>query len=185
MGSIGTMRPKGMTDKAFFEQEFESFEILDSSRKGGVIYAAARQRDGGGVEYPGQVFALVMPFSNDRNGYFVYKMQDETMGPYDVRCPDRILDLLTRTDFEHAKDWRAKCRAFNDQERAARERAKTVTKGTVIRTSESLFFGASYGSFDTFRFVERNRFVAMRDGLPVVTVSLGGDWKMRDYKVVS
>jgi hypothetical protein len=184
MGSIGTHRPKGMTDKAFFEEFYEGFELLDTSRKGGVIYAAARRRDGTGLEHPGQVFALVMPFSNDRKGYFVFKEQDETMGPYDTRCPDRILDLLTPTGDDNAKDWRAKCRAFNDQERAAREQAKRVTEGTVIRTAEPLFFGKSYGHFDTFRHVKRNTFVAMRDGLPVVRVSLGGDWKMRDYEVV-
>jgi hypothetical protein len=182
MGSIGCHRQKGLSDKEFFEGEYE-MEILDTSRIGGVIYAAAKHRKLTMMSEPGEVFALVMPFTFDRNGYFVWKEQDETCGPYDTRCPDRILDLLTETDSGNAKDWRAACRAHNDQERAAREHAKKVTQGTVIRLAEALTF-SNGGKYDTFRYSgKRNGFTALdADGWPVAMVSLSG-WKMRAYEV--
>lgn len=93
MGAIGTFREKGMSDKAFLEDLYPSMEVLVTFRKSMVIYAAARKR-----ENPETVFALVMPFSFDRNGYFVVKEQDETMGPADAEAPAKVLNLLTETD---------------------------------------------------------------------------------------
>jgi hypothetical protein len=43
---------------------------------------------------------------------------DETMGPVESRCPERILDLLTPTDSEYANEWRARCRAFHAASKA-------------------------------------------------------------------
>ncbi|WP_028245434.1 DUF6927 domain-containing protein [Pseudoclavibacter soli] len=37
---------------------------------------------------------------------------DETSGPYQSECPTRILDLLTDTDDEQARQWRARCRQY-------------------------------------------------------------------------
>src|SRR3546814_19605923 len=61
----------------------------------------------------GEIFAIVClvrwnPRAKD--GYiFGYKDMDETMGPCEADCPARILDLLTPTDKEYAREWRARC----------------------------------------------------------------------------
>ena len=75
-----------------------------------VWYAAAEPSTDGS---PGPVFALVCLVRwnpRDREGYiFGYKDMDETMGPCEAECPQRILDLLGPTDNEHATDWRRRC----------------------------------------------------------------------------
>lgn len=179
MGAIGTFREKGMSDKAFLEDLYPSMEVLVTFRKSMVIYAAARKR-----ENPETVFALVMPFSFDRNGYFVVKEQDETMGPADAEAPAKVLNLLTETDNRWANEWRSKCRETLARTTAAKAKAKLVKAGTMIRTSP-LFFGKSYGSFDTFRYSGRgSTFTAYRNGLAVLTVRIT-KWRERDFEVVT
>ena len=46
------------------------------------------------------------------NHNICYKDMDETANPYYVRCPARILDLLTPTENELALEWRKNCRAL-------------------------------------------------------------------------
>lgn len=187
MGSIGCTREKGISDKRFFQREYPSMEILDASRVGGVIYIAARkprfdlEEDPAAVD--AEVFALVFPFSNG-GGQFVWKEQDETVGPYDTRCPDRILDRLTPTENENAKDWRAKCRASNAQELASKIRAKSVAPGTIIRFAEPLEF-TSGATYDTFKFIERSTFWAQNSADAfLVTVTIPR-WKTRAYEIVA
>lgn len=45
-------------------------------------------------------------------GEFGYKDMDESVGPYTNRCPEKILDLLTPTEYPHAMVWRHKCREY-------------------------------------------------------------------------
>ena len=185
MGSIGTERPKGMTDKAFLEDLYRTMEILATARKGGVIYAAATRRDGEGYEYPGQVYALVMPYSTSR-GEFIVKEQDESMGPYDAEAPAKILDLLTETKIKYALEWREKCRKNLVAEALAKERARQVVAGTVIKLASPFYFGKSYGHYDTFRYTGKGSvFVALRDGVPSLSVTLGQKWKRVPYEVVA
>lgn len=40
---------------------------------------------------------------------FCYKAMDETVGPCQTNCPERILKLLTPTEYKYAQDWRAEC----------------------------------------------------------------------------
>ncbi len=86
--------------------------VIASSCPGNRTYYAAVQRHDNGV--PGDVFAIVClvrwnPRASD--GYvFAYKDLDETMGPCEAECPERILRLLTPTTYEHAINWRQRCR---------------------------------------------------------------------------
>jgi hypothetical protein len=54
---------------------------------------------------------------------------DETMGPLEARCPERILDLLTPTDNEYANQWRHDCRHYH----AKRKKTKTLKEGQVLQ----------------------------------------------------
>ncbi|NJM50250.1 MAG: hypothetical protein HC843_04650 [Sphingomonadales bacterium] len=61
-----------------------------------------------------RIFAVVyliklMPSASD-GLYLGYKDMDETMGPYHYNCPSKILNMLSPTENESAKEWRAKCR---------------------------------------------------------------------------
>jgi len=95
MGWIFTHRPKGISHKDFFQNEFDSTktrtEVLDAATVDGVCYMAVKSHK------LGKTFAVVClmrwvpkdPFFN-----FGYKDMDESMEPFYYDCPKRILDLL-------------------------------------------------------------------------------------------
>jgi len=87
---------------------------------------------------------------------FGHKAMSEDMGPFEYDCPARILDMLTPTDIEYSKEWRAKCR----ERLAARAARPKVSKGAHVRFEKPIPFmdGRSHSLFEwergnTFRFV--------------------------------
>lgn len=137
MGWSTYHRPAGQTDREHFQGEVrDGLTIIDSSTVKNVFYAACRE------DQTGQIFALVYLIQRTPRDYYNFgvKAMDETVGPCYYDCPARILDLLTPTDSEYAKEWRAKCRegiAFKTEKRAA---APKVTDGTVIKLATPLNF---------------------------------------------
>jgi hypothetical protein len=169
-----TQRDKGTSNKDWFEREFPSILILDCSTKRNVFYAACSPRTD-----PETVFALVCLTNwapNDQFN-FGYKDQDEQMGPCDVDCPERILDLLTPTEHENSLAWRASCRKRN----AVRAAKPKVKKGDCVRFALPIRFsnGAELG---TLRFESRNTFVST-DGFDQRYKVSG--WRERGYEVVA
>lgn len=98
----------------------DGYELLDSATVGGVFYGAVRDPQG-------DVFAQVTLTKWVPSDWFNFgkKDMDESMGPNEARCPDRILDLLTPTTSVWANEWRAKCREHN-------ARVGKVKRGSVL-----------------------------------------------------
>ncbi len=132
MGWTGMHRPKGIKDIDWLRGEMTDgrYEVLDTARVGFTIYAAVRNTE------TDEVNALVILVRHDRDPYynFYYKDMDETMGPYEHKAPERILDLLTPTTNETALEWRAKARAYHEHRKA---RPK-VTKGDTLVFTEPI-----------------------------------------------
>lgn len=134
--------------------------VLASACPGNRVYYAAAQilEDG----KPGEVVAVVClvrwnPRAKD--GYvFGYKDMDETMGPCEADCPQRILDMLTPTDNVHALEWRERCRA-----NLAR-RARGLGDGDRIRLPEPVTFSDGR-SLQEFIVSRRGRLLLLRDPL--------------------
>lgn len=124
MGWLAYDRPKGQTDLEHFRQEFcrdNPARLIDGATVRNVFYGAY-------VMDNGHVGALVVLLQRGRRGdgfNFAYKDMCETMGPYETRCPARILDMLTDAEkaygpqnpdpsaycsTRNAKEWRAACR---------------------------------------------------------------------------
>ncbi len=61
----------------------------------------------------GIVIKTTVRMKEDLN--FLYKWVSEDMGPADTYCPDNILDELSETDSDWAKNWRAECRKCNER----------------------------------------------------------------------
>jgi hypothetical protein len=101
MGWTSLHREAGMTDRAFFEQEFPTTltrdgEILDCATVQGVFYAAVRNKKTNDVDQEGTVWALVVLTQRAGGHYnYSYKEMSDSSGPTEARCPARILDLLT------------------------------------------------------------------------------------------
>jgi hypothetical protein len=82
-------------------------KVLDHAVVSSVLYAAIQKPDG-------EVFAAIVPFELVKRGSaweLLYEMDSETVGPCDVKCPVRILNMLSPTCEEYAIKWREKCRA--------------------------------------------------------------------------
>lgn len=58
-----------------------------------------------------------------------YKDMDESMGPCESECPERILQLLSPTDHEYALNWRQRC-----WDNIARKKRVRLMRDTVIET---------------------------------------------------
>jgi len=58
-----------------------------------------------------------------------YKDMDESVGPYESECPERILKLLSSTDHEYAVQWRQRC-----WDNIAKKKSFRLVKDAVIET---------------------------------------------------
>lgn len=89
------------------------YELLKSAMVGSTHYAAVRKTIFATETDPEnvKVFAAITLTRIDNKDYynFAYKDMDETMGPCEDKCPKTILDLLTPTEYEYAKEWRKRC----------------------------------------------------------------------------
>jgi hypothetical protein len=87
------------------------YRVLDSALVRSVHYAAIERVKKETGER--KVFATVIltePHGRSGNN-FCWKDMDESVGPTEDSCPARILDLLTETEGEYARNWRERCRA--------------------------------------------------------------------------
>ncbi|MCL7489732.1 MAG: hypothetical protein M8357_16315 [Desulfobulbaceae bacterium] len=75
-------------------------------------------------------FVFLLDYRPSDPGYDTgYKDMDESMGPCESECPERILNLLSPTDHEYALAWRQRCR-----DNIARKKAFRLSKDVVIET---------------------------------------------------
>ena len=85
--------------------------VLEAARVGNTIYLAVKVTDAGTTF----VTAFVVLISNTRRHGFGYKDMDETMGPVECACPDRIMRLLSPVEQlpypGYAASWRARVQA--------------------------------------------------------------------------
>lgn len=144
MGWTFTNRPIGLSHQDFFSQKlnWEGGRVLDAAGIGFTqVYLAFEllDRATGESREPREVIAVAckIKWRKSNDGYnFGYKCMDETMGPLIARCPQRILELLTPTDDERARQWREAC--WNTIRRR-KERPK-LQPGDVVLFSETLHF---------------------------------------------
>lgn len=110
--------------------------VLASSCPQNRVYYAAVEESRTHVR--GDVFAIVCLVRwnpRDREGLvFGYKAMDETCGPCEAACPERVLRLLTPTENDHALAWRRRC-----EENLARRR-RPLEDGMRVRLSSALTF---------------------------------------------
>lgn len=109
---------------------------------------------------------------------FGYKDMSEDMGPGIHRCPESILKLLTPTENEYAKQWRAD--AWNHI--AARAAAPKV--GEVIEFAEPVSFtdGAEYRTFEIVKYRKAGKAFRPVGGYGLYKIT---GWQRMAYKVVT
>lgn len=106
MGWIGYYCGHGKIDRraeANRNFDLDRYEVLKSSCVGSTVYSAILDKE------TGKCFAYVI-LTRIKDGWFYYKDIHEDMGPAERECPVSILNLLSPTDAEWAKEWRDACR---------------------------------------------------------------------------
>jgi hypothetical protein len=100
-----------------------------------------------------RVFAVVI-LLNYAKGYhnFGYKDMDESCGPVESNCPERILKLLTPTDSEYANEWRQRCWA----------KIKSKKDKPKIQENMTLLYGGK--SYKVTRVLGRRGYMVESDG---------------------
>ena len=127
-------------------------EVIASAMVGSVWYGALK------ITYastPGtsRVVALVFLTSQRKGEGFGWKDMSEDMGPNECDCPKRILDLLTPTESEYAREWRDRCNARRSEKARQRKVISALTPGTVIRFGHPITFKSGRSS-DTFKVIK-------------------------------
>jgi hypothetical protein len=133
-----TFRSKPEDVKAYLREQLTwhnegkgSHTCLDLALTLTVAYAAVETLHPDGRR---EVWAAVTLIKYDKGPYgFGTKDMSEDMGPYESNCPERILRLLTPTDNEYAKKWRARCWENVEAKKRAREMKK---EGAVLVPKE-------------------------------------------------
>ena len=155
----GHSGPRQYLDAQFtWERSDRISKVLRSALVGMRVYYAAVEHilPATGAREVWAAVCLVRYNPRDREGYiFGYKDMSEAMGPYERDCPEPILDLLTPTDHEHARRWRADCRA-NAAARRARRAKPSPRAGQTIIFDEPLAF-ADGRSFDRLEVIANPR----------------------------
>ena len=109
----GHATPRAYLDKQFtYTREQHRLTVFASSMVGSTYYAACERVEASGERQVFAVICLTKTSAGARDGCtFGDKDMEETVGPYECDCPAAILDELTETDYPHAIEWRARCRA--------------------------------------------------------------------------
>ncbi|RNJ62822.1 MAG: hypothetical protein EDM03_09295 [Porphyrobacter sp. IPPAS B-1204] len=137
--------------------------IASSCLRNKVWYAAIEPVENGRT---GPVFAAVVlvrwnPHASD--GYvFAYKDLDETAGPFECECPERILRLLDPTDNHAGLVWRRRC--IRNLLRGSRK----LEDGMQIRLPSKIRFTDGYEGDEFFirNQGRKTRLALTADGLP-------------------
>lgn len=141
MGWTTTDKPAHITPKQYLidrlncENEHGKWEVLDAACKKSVFYAAVKRTLPDGTSY---VFATIFLYRTYRDGWenFGWKDMDESCGPHESECPERILNLLSPTDSEYALAWRKRCR----ENIAQAKRRPTLKKGDKVNFKKPIRF---------------------------------------------
>ncbi len=158
MGWTYTHKEKAKSIKEFFSEEFgfandkRRVSLLDCAVVRFAAYLAFEDIDL--LTGRREVFAVVCLLHYRPGDYynFGYKDMEETMGPYNYDCPERILKLLTPTTNKYALRWRKKC-----WERI--ERMKSMPKfseGDILEFKEPILFSDGT-EHSRLRLIDRRR----------------------------
>lgn len=115
--------------QSLIEELGPAFECLECKLKMNTAYMAVRKKDSG------EVFAVVV-LMRYYGKEFGTKWMDETVGPVESDCPKSILEKLTPTEFEWAKQWRERCWANVRR----REAANALRDGDRVRFKDPIRF---------------------------------------------
>jgi Domain of unknown function (DUF6927) len=141
-----------------YDGDTRTWVALAAARVANTVYIAVQSTDKAtGQTY---VFAAVILFSNSTKNGFGNKHMDETVGPAQCDCPDRIMRLLTPiTDLPnpgYAANWRARVEARKIEKRQQRQRRQSLRLGDIVALPDAAYFSPGITA-STFRVADFDR----------------------------
>jgi hypothetical protein len=165
--------------KLTWDSQTHRTQCVDLAIKRRAAYAAVEtvEKSTGQREVWAAVILLRYSRAKDDPYPFGTKELDETCGPRECDCPERILDQLTPTNNEHAREWRLRCRA-------RMERPGVPAPGTRVRFEHAIKFqdGTTVSEFTVEKRGERGRRLrGANGGLYLLARSY---WREHEWQVV-
>lgn len=143
-----------LTARFIGNDDTRTWHVLAAARVANTVYMAVKSTDKATQE--SYVFAAVILISNTKKRGFGYKDMDESVGPCQCDCPDRIMRLLTPiADLPnpgYAAAWRALVEARKNAKRQQRERRRSLRVGSIVTLPTAASFRGGY-SASRFRVV--------------------------------
>jgi hypothetical protein len=154
--------------KFTYEGDNHHLQPLDGARVCNTVYIAVRSTD----KTSGRtfVFAAVILISNTRKHGFGYKDMEESMGPNQCDCPERIMRLLSPiADIPypgHATEWRARVAARRAEKRRHRDLRNSLRVGSTVALQAAVRFpgGAAASTFCVSYFRRKTPIFVSLDG---------------------
>ena len=131
-----------LTDLNDHDGEHFNNRVLAATRVGNTVYMALRcMEKATGKSF---VLAAVVLISNTRKHGFGYKDMDETMGPCECACPDRIMRLLSPVEDipnpSYAAEWRARVAAHKEAAAEQRRKRAALRPGSIVTLQREVSF---------------------------------------------
>lgn len=131
-----------LTDQFIHEGEHRANLVLAAARVGSTVYMAIKSTEKtSGKSF---VFAAVILISNTQKHGFGYKDMDETMGPCECACPDRIMRLLSPIadipNPSYAAEWRARVMAHKNAAAELRVKRASLRPGSMVTLERAVSF---------------------------------------------
>ena len=157
-----------LTSKYNYDRDTNTLQTLAGARVGNTVYLAVKSTDKtSGASY---VFAAVILISNTKKYGFGFKDMDESMGPCECACPERVMRLLTPiADLPnpgYAAEWRARVAARKTEKRQRRELRQSLRVGSVVTMPTPIRFpgGSEASKFIVTRFRRKTPIFLSLDG---------------------
>lgn len=133
MGWTYTKQPREgwknyMNAMCTWESDGVKRRVLDSAIVHRRTYYAAMEITGPGKEREVIAVVCLLDYRPKDRQPFGYKTMDESVGPNECACPERIFKLLTPTEHEYAKSWRERVKAVY----AMRKRLRGLKIGQLL-----------------------------------------------------
>jgi hypothetical protein len=147
-----------LTRRYICDGHTRTWRVLAAARVANTVYMAIKSTDKASAA--SYVFAAVILISNTKKHGFGYKGMDESVGPCECDCPERIIRLLTPiTDLPnpgYAADWRARVAARKTEKRHQRDRCNSLRAGSIVTLPTAVRFSSGITA-SKFRLVHFRR----------------------------
>jgi hypothetical protein len=131
-----------LTGQYNHDGEHRIYLVLGTARVSNTVYMAVKSTDK--ATRQSYVFAAVVLISNTRKDGFGYKDMDESVGPCECACPDRIMRLLSPiADIPnpgYAAHWRARVAAQKTAAAELRTKRKRLMPGAIVTLQNEVRF---------------------------------------------